>query len=125
MSDIFEKALQAQNAIDAEAPANADALEAFRIQYLGSKGLLKSLMGEMANVPNDRKRNYGQLMNTLKQAAEIKYQSLKETFEAQTQSVDHLALDLTAPGRTHRTWLPPPDCRDHEPHCGNFCPHGL
>lgn len=98
MSDIFEKALQAQAAINAEAPANAEALEAFRIQYIGSKGLLKSLMGEMANVPNERKRDYGQLMNTLKQAAESKYQSLKETFEAQAESAGGQVYDLSAPG---------------------------
>jgi len=98
MSDIFEKALQAQAAILAEAPANAEALEAFRIQYIGSKGLLKSLMGEMANVPNERKRDYGQLMNTLKQAAESKYQSLKETFDAQAESAAAQVFDLSAPG---------------------------
>ena len=98
MSDIFEKARQIQSAIAAEAPANAEALEAFRIQYLGSKGLLKSLMGEMANVPNERKRDYGQLMNTLKQEAETKFQTLKETFEAAAQQSDSLALDLSAPG---------------------------
>lgn len=98
MSDIFEKVQQIQQALEAETPANAEALEAFRIQYLGSKGILKSLMGEMANVPNERKRDYGQLMNALKQAAEAKFQALKETFETQAQSSDSQALDLTAPG---------------------------
>jgi phenylalanyl-tRNA synthetase alpha chain len=98
MHDIFEKAQQTQTAIDADTPVNAEALEVFRIQYLGTKGILKSLMGEMANVPNERKRDYGQLMNALKQAAETKYQTLKEIFEEQVQSNDRQALDLTAPG---------------------------
>lgn len=82
----------------AENPANAEQLEAFRIKYLGTKGLLKSLMGEMANVPNERKREYGQLMNAIKQAAEEKFQALKEGFEAQAHQIDLSALDLTAPG---------------------------
>jgi phenylalanyl-tRNA synthetase alpha chain len=98
MSDIFEKALQIQSALAAESPTSAEALETFRIQYLGSKGLLKSLMGEMANVPNERKRDYGQLMNTLKQAAEEKYQSLKDSIDAQSAKTASQALDLSAPG---------------------------
>lgn len=98
MHDIFEKAQQTQTAIDADTPVNAEALEVFRIQYLGTKGILKSLMGEMVNVPNERKRDYGQLMNALKQAAESKYQTLKEAFEEQEQGHDRQAIDLTAPG---------------------------
>ena len=98
MQDIFDKAKEVQTAIDAESPANSEALEAFRIQYLGAKGLLKSLMAEMGKVPNERKRDYGQLMNSLKQAAEAKYQSLKEAFEEKEQSAGALAIDLSAPG---------------------------
>lgn len=98
MSDIFSNAQQVQAAIAAEQPATAEQLEAFRIKYLGSKGLLKSLMGEMANVPNERKREYGQLMNTIKTAAEEKFQSLKDGLDAQVQKVDLSSLDLSAPG---------------------------
>ncbi len=98
MSDLFVNAQQVQAAIAAENPANAEQLEAFRIKYLGTKGLLKNLMGEMGNVPNERKREYGQLMNAIKQAAEEKFQALKETFEAQAQQVDLSSLDLMAPG---------------------------
>jgi len=38
----------------AETPA---AVEAFRIRYLGSKNILKPLMGEMRNIPNEQKRD--------------------------------------------------------------------
>src|SRR5690606_21700647 len=98
MSDIFENARQTLAAITAESPEDAEALESFRIHYLGSKGLIKSLMEEMRNVPNERKRDYGQLMNTLKQQAEEKYQSLKAAFGAQAESAAGQSLDLTAPG---------------------------
>ncbi|MCW5924865.1 MAG: phenylalanine--tRNA ligase subunit alpha [Saprospiraceae bacterium] len=98
MSDIFEKAQQTLAALAAESPADPAALEAFRIQYLGSKGLVKSLMEEMRNVPNERKRDYGQLMNTFKQQAEEKYQSLKAVFEAAAETAANQSLDLTAPG---------------------------
>ncbi|MCC7466620.1 MAG: phenylalanine--tRNA ligase subunit alpha [Saprospiraceae bacterium] len=98
MSDIFEKAEQVLADIHAQAPANAAELEAFRIQYLGTKGLIKGLMEEMRSVPNERKRDYGQLMNRLKQEAETKHDSLKEVFEAQAQSAAGSAIDLSAPG---------------------------
>ena len=98
MADIFEKAEQTLAEINSQSPANAAELESFRIQYLGVKGQIKGLMEEMRNVPNERKRDYGQLMNRLKQEAEAKHDALKETFESQTQNIGEQAIDLTAPG---------------------------
>jgi phenylalanyl-tRNA synthetase alpha chain len=98
MADIFEKAEQVLAEIAAQAPANAAELENFRIQYLGTKGLIKGLMEEMRSVPNERKRDFGQLMNRLKQEAETKHDALKEVFESQSQSASAQAIDLTAPG---------------------------
>ncbi len=98
MADIFEKVEQVLAEIAAQSPANAAELEHFRIQYLGTKGLIKSLMEEMRNVPNESKRDFGQLMNRLKQEAEAKYDALKESFESQSQGAAAQAIDLTAPG---------------------------
>jgi phenylalanyl-tRNA synthetase alpha chain len=98
MSDIFEKAQHTLTALEQESPADAAALEMFRIQYLGSKGLVKSLMEEMRQVPNERKREYGQLMNALKQQAEDKYNALKAELEARADGAAALQLDLSAPG---------------------------
>ncbi len=55
----------------------ADEVEAFRIKYLGTKGLVKDLMGEMKNVAPDNKRAFGQIMNEFKLFTEAKYESLK------------------------------------------------
>jgi phenylalanyl-tRNA synthetase alpha chain len=98
MSDIFQTVQQTLAAVEAATPANAEALEQFRIQYLGSKGEIKTLMEEMRNIPNERKREFGQVMNTLKQAAEQKYQALKEALEAQSEQSVATSFDLTAPG---------------------------
>ena len=46
--------------------ASKEEVEAFRIKYLGSKGLLKGLFAEFKNVPNDQKKEFGQAINTLK-----------------------------------------------------------
>ncbi len=98
MADIFEKAELVLTEISAQSPANAAELEQFRIQYLGTKGIIKALMEEMRSVPNERKRDYGQLMNRLKQEAEAKHDALKEAFENQAQGASAQAIDLTAPG---------------------------
>jgi len=98
MSDIFEQVRQTIDAIAAEAPANAEALEQFRIQYLGAKGTVKALMEEMRNIPNDRKKEFGQLVNALKQGAEEKFQTLKAEMEALTENAAAKQFDLTAPG---------------------------
>ena len=95
--DIFEQVNQTMTALAAEAPASPEALEQFRIEYLGSKGLIKTLMDEMRQVPNERKREFGQVMNALKQAAELKYGALKAELEAKTESAAAQAFDLTAP----------------------------
>lgn len=83
--------------ISAEAPNSPEALESFRIKYLGSKGTVKALMEAMRQVPNEQKREYGQLMNTLKQLAEDKYQSLKTELDAQAELSAATQLDLSAP----------------------------
>lgn len=94
---IFEEAHQLQAAIEAAAPQDADALEAFRIEYLGTKGRLKQLMGQIRHVENERKREFGQLANAVKQAAEAKYQTLKDALTAAAESQIEVP-DLTAPG---------------------------
>ena len=51
--------------------------EEFRIKYLGTKGIVKTIMGEMKNVPAEEKKDFGQILNEFKQFAEAKYESLK------------------------------------------------
>ena len=50
---------------DAFQTDNRETLEQFRIKYIGSKGLLKDLFSEFKNVPNDQKKEFGQVINTL------------------------------------------------------------
>lgn len=76
--------------------ANKEELEAFRIKYLGSKGLMKSLFGELKTVPNEEKREVGQLLNGLRQFTQGKYDDLKEKLEEVEE--DNVSFDLTRPG---------------------------
>ncbi len=43
-----------------------EALEALRVQYLGKKGPVSDLMGELRNVPKEEKATAGQMINSLK-----------------------------------------------------------
>ena len=95
MIDIFEQVQQTIAQVQQEQPANAQELESYRIQYLGSKSVIKTLMEGMREVPNERKKEFGQLVNSLKQQAEEKFQMLKATFDAQAEAAASVSLDLT------------------------------
>ena len=76
---------------------SADALEQFRIKYLGSKNIVKPLFSEIRNVANERKKEFGQLLNTLKKTAEEKFKLRKQELEAEELSEAASQLDLTMP----------------------------
>lgn len=71
-------------------------LEQFRIAFLGSKGAVKELFADLKNVPNEQKREAGQLVNGLRQFTQEKYDALKESLE--NQSAEENKLDLSRPG---------------------------
>ncbi|MBK8556389.1 MAG: phenylalanine--tRNA ligase subunit alpha [Lewinellaceae bacterium] len=96
MSDAFQKIKEVLAAVNAATPKTSEELEAFRIQYLGSKGMLKNLMEEIKTVANEQKREFGQQINALKQTAEDKFKSLKNSLDARADASE--ALDLTRPG---------------------------
>lgn len=75
---------------------NTSEAEAFRIEYLGKKGLLNEFFAEFKNVPNDQKKDFGHAINTLKNAAQDKVNQLKDTLEGQ-QVQAGVYGDLTRP----------------------------
>jgi phenylalanyl-tRNA synthetase alpha chain len=72
-------------------------LEEFRIKYLGSKGLLKDFFAEFKNVPNEQKKEFGQVINELKNTAEEKVKTIQEVMDSKTEAV-HMFGDLSRPG---------------------------
>ncbi|NQY05853.1 MAG: phenylalanine--tRNA ligase subunit alpha [Flavobacteriaceae bacterium] len=56
-------------------------IEAFRIKYLGSKGLVRQFFGEMKNVANEQRKEFGLIVNKLKDSAQDKVDALKEQTE--------------------------------------------
>ncbi|MBL85635.1 MAG: phenylalanine--tRNA ligase subunit alpha [Winogradskyella sp.] len=72
-------------------------VEAFRIKYLGSKGLLKQYFAEFKNVANEQKKEFGQTINQLKKTAEDKVNALKDSLESQEEEKG-IYGDLSRPG---------------------------
>lgn len=93
MIDQIKEHLTAVEGFSADTP---DAIEAFRIKYLGKKGLLNHYFSEFKNVPPGEKKQVGQAINELKTAATEKVQALKESLE-QRKGYTSAYGDLTRP----------------------------
>lgn len=76
---------------------NKEQLEAFRIKYLGSKGLLKDFFAEFKNVPNEQKKEFGQVINELKTSAEEKVKAIHDALENKEEAKG-IYGDTTRPG---------------------------
>jgi phenylalanyl-tRNA synthetase alpha chain len=72
-------------------------VEEFRIKYLGTKGIVKAIMGEMKNVAVENKKEAGQLLNEFKVFAEGKLETLKQLAVGSWQPVVS-DIDLSLPG---------------------------
>ncbi|MGV3630264.1 MAG: phenylalanine--tRNA ligase subunit alpha [Bacteroidota bacterium] len=77
---------------------NITELEQFRIHYLGTKGEIKNLFNDFKNVPNDQKKEIGQLLNQLRVATEDKFTLLKEQLESAQESSG--SLDFSRSGES-------------------------
>ncbi|NNC70416.1 MAG: phenylalanine--tRNA ligase subunit alpha [Flavobacteriaceae bacterium] len=93
---MLDKIKELINEVDAFHTSSLEDLEAFRIKFLGSKGILKDLFADFKNVPAEEKKAYGQSINTLKKAAEDKVVQLKEAVENSTEE-KKVYGDLTRP----------------------------
>lgn len=75
----------------------AEALEAFRVKFLGSKGIVKEMYADLKEVANEEKKELGQLINSFRNVAEEKYNELKNSLSTSSTDTDS-KLDLSRPG---------------------------
>ncbi len=96
----MEQMLQQVNNYKAEINAfeanTTEQVETFRIKYLGTKGLVKSIMGLMKDVPAEQKKEAGQLLNEFKLFVEEKFEILKAATENGEQATS--TIDWSLPG---------------------------
>ena len=102
MEELLEKLNSYRKEIDDTEINGADAAEAYRIRFLGTKGIVKNLFQEIKNVPAEKKKEFGQILNEFKQHAESKYESSKDSVNGQRSTVNE--KDLIPPRRPHSCW---------------------
>ena len=71
----------------------SDRIEELRVEFLGKKGYISSLMGELKNIPNESKKDFGRIVNVLKQEIE---QSITEK-KAAIQKAEEERIIESAP----------------------------
>lgn len=98
MEELLQQIEVYKKEIGAYMASDADAVEAFRIKYLGTRGIVKDVMSEMKQVPNDQKKYFGQILNEFKNFTESKYEELKAALSTDGRSSQTTDLDLFLPG---------------------------
>ena len=97
MDELLQKIEAFKSEIKASVVGSKDELESFRIKYLGTKGLVKSIMGEMKNVAADNKKEAGQLLNEFKIFVEEKFEELRHN-SGETAATAAQTIDVSLPG---------------------------
>jgi phenylalanyl-tRNA synthetase alpha chain len=97
MDELLQKIEAYKSEIKASVVGSKDELESFRIKYLGTKGLVKSIMGEMKNVAADNKKEAGQLLNEFKIFVEEKFEELRHN-SGETAATAAQTIDVSLPG---------------------------
>src|SRR5687768_9603024 len=77
---------------------DADALESYRIKFLGTKGIVKTLFVEMKNVPGPQKKEFGLILNEFKQVAENKFETARQQLGNGQAAKPETGADLSLPG---------------------------
>ncbi len=99
-NDVFTTLDELGKEINNTPITDESSLEAFRIRFLGTKNILKDLFAEIKNVPNDRKKEFGQVINAVKVAAEEKFLLHKDQIEAGKAGETAADIDLFLPDNT-------------------------
>lgn len=94
MKDRIDNLLKEVDSLEAKSLTEA---EEHRIRLLGKKGSITILFDEFRELPGDQKKEFGKVINELKNKAQEKINSLKEANENTDDSND-AGLDLSRPG---------------------------
>ena len=100
MKEMLEK-LRAESAAAIAEAADAEALEALRVKYLGKKGELTAILKQMGKLSAEERPVIGQLANSVRAELESELESRKAALaEAALEiQLEAEALDVTLPGK--------------------------
>lgn len=71
-------------------------VEQFRIKYLGKKGIISELFEQFKTIPNEQKKEMGQVLNQLKVAAQNKIEEFKNYVDESKELNNYNDLSLPA-----------------------------
>ncbi|MEE9394928.1 MAG: phenylalanine--tRNA ligase subunit alpha [Planctomycetota bacterium] len=95
MSDLENIRQQALSKL--ESVGDVAGLDAWRLEFLGKKGLVQGLMKQLREIPADQKRAFGEGVNTLKKELSEKLETAKASFGSARKATGPQA-DITLPG---------------------------
>ena len=96
MQELQQLLKNYEDEINSFYPKDANELESYRIKFLGTKGIVKQVFGEMKNVPADQKKEAGQVLNAFKMLAEAKFEEFKHLQSGGKKK--ETQIDITLPG---------------------------
>lgn len=91
------KQIGEQAKAELEQITDAPAAEAYRIKYLGRKGLVTGMLSQIGKLPPEQKKEGGQLANKIKQEITQAFEQLQKSVSASTQKAKPI-VDVTLPG---------------------------
>ncbi len=95
---LLEEAQKLLEEVKGFETSDLNELEAFRIRVLGTKGKIKALFTQFKEVPSADKKEFGKILNELKQAAAEKVEELKRSLEASKSNAGNYSnADFTRP----------------------------
>lgn len=94
---MFEKVEVLKKELAEAAAKNQEELEKFRLKFISRKGALSELFGEFKSVPGDRKKQFGEALNELKDLAKDKFQELVSGVDAQSAVSGADQVDVSLP----------------------------
>jgi phenylalanyl-tRNA synthetase alpha chain len=97
MQDLVQKIEGYRKEIELFEISTPEQLEEYRIKFLGTKGIVKAIFGEMKTVAPENRREAGQVLNEFKQFAEARYEEAKQQEIGNEQQAKQ-EIDLTLPG---------------------------
>lgn len=87
-----------QAELELNAVTDAKALEAFRIRYLGKKGVVQEMYASLAAAPVEEKREIGKNANILKNALTGMFEKKKNEIDGAAKKASKKFLDVSLPG---------------------------
>ncbi len=94
---MFDKVEELRKELSVITVATEKELEEFRIKFISRKSVITDLFTEFKNVPDDRKKEFGQKLNEVKELANEKFQELIAQLKEQSEDAENSFVDVTLP----------------------------